>query len=187
MPVENEDKSLVVKAIAQPAAFGAIVVKYENPLRSFIYRISGYTPPESDDVLQDIFVKVWINLQGYDHSFAFSTWLYRIARNATYDDLRKKKRNNQNTTHDETALGLLTDNHSLLDEIEQKANAVEVKKALGNLKSEYKDALILHYFEGKTLMEIAHILEKPKGTISTYLNRGRTALKQKLSHLNPIA
>ena len=77
------DQELVSDTLSDKHAFSAIVKKYEEPMRRYIKRLGCKDENEVDDVLQEIFIKVFINLNDYDPSLQFSSWIYRIAHNET--------------------------------------------------------------------------------------------------------
>lgn len=83
------DRTLVLAALADSIGYGAIVGRYEFVLRRYVTRLLGSHAQAVDDVLQETFLKAYLNLNDYDQARAFSPWLYRIAHNEAISFLRK--------------------------------------------------------------------------------------------------
>lgn len=91
-PYEDlSDKELVATVLLNKDAFSVIITRYEAPLRRYINRLGVRDPRDMEDLLQNSFIKVYRYLQSFDNSFSFSSWIYRIVHNETYDFFRSKK------------------------------------------------------------------------------------------------
>ena len=136
----------------------------------------------AEDVLQDIFIKAYVNLNDFDRSRPFSPWIYRIAHNEAISFLRKRNAETQ-TISDEDAL-LILDRVAGGDDPEaawqRTRTEGDVRKALSALDQRYRDVLVLRYLEEKSYDEIADILEMPPGTVATLINRGLKQLQTPL-------
>ena len=89
--VEKTDNELVKDYLeGKENVFEILVKRYTRPLYSFVWRLCG-NKESSEDIVQETFLKVWKNIKQFDHSKSFKVWIYTIARNSTYDFLRKKK------------------------------------------------------------------------------------------------
>lgn len=161
-------------------AFGRLVETYEGRLLRYIMRISSHSMDESEEILQEVFMSCWKNLQGYDHKLAFSTWIYRIAHNATISSHRKKTTRGEDTavSFDAKLYDKPTEELSFGEEFDQKIQADKVAKVFENMKEEYKEILILRYFEDLAYDEISDILKKPSGTVATLLSRAKKEFQQ---------
>jgi len=84
------DCELVRLSLENADFFAQIVQKYEKPLLRYLLRISNVSLEEAEDLLQEIFIKVYQNLWDFDESLKFSSWIYRIAHNETISAWRKK-------------------------------------------------------------------------------------------------
>ena len=88
---ESTDKELTELALANPDDFGALVDRYWSRLFSYVRRTTYFTKEDIEDILQEVFVKVYRYLNDYDNSMTFSTWIYQITRNTVIDEIRKRK------------------------------------------------------------------------------------------------
>ena len=97
-PLMNEiekksDAELVLLALKNQQFFEHLVHRYEKKLARYVRRFSGLDNESTEDVLQEVFIKIYVNLNDYDASYTFSSWAYRIAHNETINFLRKNKKN----------------------------------------------------------------------------------------------
>ena len=84
------DEELVRKTLDDKRFFAVLVDRYEAKLRRYITRLGVRDPEDQLDVLQEIFLKTYRNLNGFDTSLQFSSWIYRIAHNEAVSWYRKK-------------------------------------------------------------------------------------------------
>ncbi len=125
----------------------------------------------AEDLLQEVFIKIWKNISSYDPSKGrLYTWLLNIARNASIDALRSKnfKKSNQNRPLDKS-VGYLNRNFRT----ESFTDGIGIKKMVDMLKPELKMVIDLLYFKGYTQSEVAQEFSIPLGTVKT---RTRIAL-----------
>lgn len=170
-------------ALRDKAFFGYIVARYESKLSRYLMRLGVHNKQDIEDVLQDIFIKVYKNLNGFDTSLSFSSWIYRIAHNEAISWYRKKQVRPEGHLVDsgEDVLPLISSKEEGADvEFDKDVNAAEVEKALMQLDGKYRDVLILRYFEHKEYDEISDILKIPIGSVGTRIFRGKEALKDAL-------
>ena len=141
----------------------------------YIRRISAATLEDAEDLLQEIFVKVYRNLNDFDQSLKFSSWIYRIAHNQVVSHWRKMKVRPQvlKFEADEDFLKFIATDEDLARDIERKFSGEEVRKMMENLDDKYREVLVLKFLEGKDYKEISDILEKPLGTVATLINRAK--------------
>ncbi len=155
--------------------------RYEAKLLNYILKISNINREDGEDVLQEVFIKAYQNLNDFDLNFKFSNWIYSIAHNTTISAFRKKKVRPQTVPWEDKDLNnilestLDVENTSL-----QKLTYKQVLKIINQLPLKYKDVLILKFVEGKDYQEMSDILRKPMGTIATLINRAKKSLKQEL-------
>jgi len=176
---EKSDRELVAEALKNRHAFAAIVERYENPLRRYIYHLGCADEQDVNDVLQELFIKCYLNLNDYDPDLKFSSWIYRIAHNETISFLRKKRIQPAPVVTEEEMkiIENIADENDLLENISQAFDVDAVKKALMQVNEKYCQALLLRLFEDKSYPEISDILQIPEGTVATYINRGKKELK----------
>jgi len=155
--------------------FSCIVERYEAKLTRYIRRISAATQEDAEDLLQEIFVKVYRNLYGFDPSLKFSSWIYRIAHNQVISQWRKTKSRPQvlKFEADEDFLKFIAADEDLAGNIERKFTGEEVRDVISRLDGKYKEVLVLKFLEEKDYKEISDILRKPLGTVATLINRAK--------------
>ncbi|MDH3702959.1 MAG: sigma-70 family RNA polymerase sigma factor [Alphaproteobacteria bacterium] len=177
-----DDGALVAAALRDKQAFSMIVRRYEPPLSRYIRRLLGTSGQSVDDVLQDVFIKVYVNLNDYDRSRPFSPWIYRIARNEAMSFLRKRRTEPYLLSGEEGMLMLerVLDEPTVLEVLERSRIGTWIRKLIAGLDPSYRDVFVLRYLEEKSYEEISEILEMPMGTVATYINRGKRRLKRDL-------
>jgi len=172
---DKTDEELVVLVLENQDNFLYLVRRYEPWLFRYVSRISNVSRDEAEDVLQDVFIKVYKNLNGFDPELKFSSWIYRITHNEVISNYRKYKNKVKVVSFDKDTEFV----KSLADEfdIEQDLNLVELKdkvlNILNKMSIKYRDVLVLRFLEGKSYREISDILKKPDGTVATLINRAK--------------
>ena len=172
---EKTDEELVALALKDQDFFACLVEKYEPKLMRYVRRISAATQEDAEDLLQEIFVKVYRNLNDFDPDLKFSSWIYRIAHNQVISHWRKTKVRPQvlKFEADEDFLKFIATDENLARDTDRKFSGEEGRKMLENLDKKYKEVLVLKFLEGKDYKEISDILEKPLGTVATLINRAK--------------
>lgn len=154
---------------------------YKDKLERYIKRISFFAQAEVDDILQEVFIKVYINLNSFDKSLKFSSWIYRITHNLVVDKIRKNSKRTCDVSIDNEDLNLIIkSNEDLHIDLINRDSVEKLKEVILNLPNSYKEVLILRFIEEKSYEEIVDILKKPKGTIAALINKGRKIIKEKL-------
>ena len=185
--MEYSDEDLINEYLnGNQESLKIIIERYTAPLYNFVFRFVGVD--NTPDVLQDIFIKVWKNLNKFDIAKShFKTWIFTIARNTTTDYLRKKKMIffSSLDKEEESFENNIEDNSLLPNEVLSKIEDSEfLNKALNLIPSQYKEVLILHYQEEMTFMEIGKILNKPVNTVKNHHYRAILLLRQLILHQN---
>ena len=176
------DQALVRDTLRNPDAFGGLVERYEKMLRRYVTRLGCRNPEDAEDVLQNIFLKIYVNLNEYDERLKFSSWAYRLAHNETVSFFRKKKiRPSSVETEEELVLfDTISDTVDILESLNEKMDAECVRAALEGMDEQYRDVLILKYLEEKSYDEISDILKIPAGTVATRISRGKKKLRERM-------
>ena len=92
MSREFSDSEIISLTLEESDNFALIIDRYEQKIFRYIMRLGDFSVDECEDILQDIFIRVYTHLNEYDESFSFSSWIYRIAHNTTIDAYRKNSR-----------------------------------------------------------------------------------------------
>lgn len=177
------DEQLVEKSLDDNNAFAILVERYERRLLRYIKRLTCYYNHHAEDILQEVFIKIYKNLNNIDTSLSFSSWAYRIAHNESINHLRSKKRKQTDTleTNDPEQFDLiqiLESDDNVSDTVSRKEQAEKVRTIIYSLPKKYRDVLILYYLEDQDYQEISDILKKPIGTVGTLLSRAKAKFKQ---------
>jgi RNA polymerase sigma-70 factor (ECF subfamily) len=176
---EFSDQELVASTLKNRQAFAAIVERYEEPLRRYLRRLGADTEG-TKDILQESFIKIYVNLNDYDAALSFSSWIYRITHNEAINYFRKQS-TRPATVEKEEDLSLFENIPDELDietESDTKARHAVVLKALKSLEENYREMLVLRFFEEKSYEEISDILQIPTGTVASYISRAKLRLKE---------
>ncbi len=181
------DEEVVSMALRDKAFFAHIVFRYEDKLSRYVHRLGIQNQEDRQDVLQDIFVKVYKNLNSFDTSLSFSSWIYRIAHNEAISAYRKKNVRPEGHLVDEGEKHLLLQ-MTVEDDAEVQfdtvRNADAIGMALDSLPEKYRSVLMLRYFEHKEYDEISDILKIPIGSVGTLIYRGKKQLKERIDTKN---
>src|SRR6195256_5949588 len=170
-------------------AFAVLVSRYRNQITSYIYCMTN-DYDGAVDLAQETFVRVYRAADRYQTTYAFSTYIYRIATNLAISELRKRKRRKlvsltgffQSYDGGEPREFQPSDGQPLQDvalvDAERRA---AVQRAIGTLPEKYRAPLILRDVEGKTYDEISRILSTSEGTVKSRISRARGFLREKMT------
>lgn len=151
----------------------ALYDKYAGALFGVILRKLG-NREVAEEVLQDVFTKVWRNFDSYDNTKGrLFTWLVNIARNAAIDATRAKGYNRQNQEIDNVV--------SIIDAQQSTSintETLDVRQLAAKLSPEYQTLIDLIYFQGFTQQEVAESLDIPLGTVKTRLRAAMNRLRE---------
>lgn len=175
------DLQLVQLSLKDHQNFRYLVERYEPLLLRYMRRIANMSKEEAEDLLQEIFIKVYKNLNGFDQKLKFSSWIYRIAHNEIVNHAYKRKTRSITTSLSEGEEPFLQQGEWPIDiirELESEELSEKLHDALMELPDKYREVLILKFFEDKSYREISDILKKPEGTIATLINRAKKKLKK---------
>jgi len=179
--INKTDEQIVVLTLKNQDYYLCLMRRYEAKLLNYILKISNISREDAEDILQEVFVKAYQNLNDFDLNFKFSNWMYSIAHNATISAFRKKRVRPQTISWEDKDLNnILKSTLDIEDTSLQKLSYKQIVKIINQLPLKYKDVLILKFVEGKDYREISDILHKPMGTIATLINRAKKSLKQEL-------
>ncbi len=179
----SQEVKLVQAALKNPQDFEPIIELYEPKLNRFLSHLGVGVEEDREDLLQEIFWKVYQNLNSFDQDMSLNAWIYRIARNTAYDHFRKiKSRGYKIEFSEEEAVffweNLVDESLHFTEEIDQKKRQALVKEILEQVPDKYREVLILLFLEDRSYQEIADILRKNENTIATLISRGKQKFKQ---------
>lgn len=176
------DEELVRLSLGDKQVFGELVSRYERKLSAYIFRLGKLGQEDIEDLLQEIFLKTYMNLNGFDQDLKFSSWLYRIAHNETMAFFRRRRiRPHGHLAPDsEDILTKMASELNLTKEVEERHDASLLGKSLEKLPLEYREIMYLRYMEEKSYDEISDILTLPPGTVATRINRAKKRIQKEM-------
>ncbi len=176
------DQEIIKRTLTDRNAYSLIVERYEASLARYIRRLGCSDSDAIKDLLQEIFIKTYLNLNDYDSSLQFSSWIYRIAHNETVSFFRKNSTRPRVAISDEelAMFEQVKDEVDIRLIVEQAHDTRILHDALARLENKYRDVLILRFLEEKSYEEISDILKIPMGTVATLVSRGKAKLKELL-------
>jgi len=162
-------------------AYSLLMDEYFEKVYTRMLKMTGQ-PGDAEDLTMEAFNKAFSKLDQYTEDFAFSTWLYRIAKNNCIDHLRRNKKDNDNMVAEQQA-GFGIAAHELANQlpspeqlmIKQQETRL-LREIVDTLHPKYKDIIKLHYFNELSCEEIAQQLDLPEGTVKVRLFRARELL-----------
>lgn len=175
--------------IGDEDAFAELVGRYRNQITSYIYRMTN-DYDGAVDLAQETFVRVYRAADRYQTTYAFSTYIYRIATNLAISELRKRKRRRlvsltgffQSKDGAEPREFNPADERPLVDsEMVDAERRLAVQRAISTLPEKYRAPLVLRDVDGKSYEEISRILQTSEGTVKSRISRARGFLREKMS------
>lgn len=183
---EKTDEDLVRLTLADQKIFACLVNRYRQKLSWYIKKISGLGHEDAEDLLQDIFIGVYKNLNHFDRRLKFSSWIYRIAHNKVISDFRRRKSAPRQISWDNAEiLEKLTAEFKIEEATDRGLASRRLGQAMEKLDYRYREVLTLRFWEEKSYEEISDILQKPAGTVATLINRAKTRLKNEIKKQTP--
>lgn len=178
---ELDDGQVVERHLeGDPRAFGALVDRYQSRLLGFIVRSTG-DRERAEDLVQEVFIRVFRHLHRFDQCRKFSTWIYTIASNLAKNELRNRSRSPLALFPNSRANGdgdyrpvEFEDRSTRPDDLYHKRYLKDaVQRSVTQMAPHHRDVFVLRELEGKSYSEIADITGCNLGTVKSRLNRAR--------------
>lgn len=178
----NSDNALMLKVKAGDLdKLGLLFERYNRRLFSYFYRLTS-NRDLSEDLVQGVFERIIKYRDTYDNTGAFSTWIYRIARNLHVDHHRKN--NHEDMLDDLANLDSIKGNSTEMEDLFDEDNELMLLNlALERLDAEKKETLILSRYQGFKYKEIAAIMNCTESAVKVRIFRALNDLKQIISEL----
>ncbi|MBT9130663.1 MAG: ECF RNA polymerase sigma factor SigW [candidate division WS2 bacterium] len=172
----DEDVAKAVQS-GDVSAFEVLMHRYEMKINRYILRIlPDYE--EAQDLLQETFMKVYININSFDAKRRFSPWIYRIAHNEVINRLRQKKKEMISPFDLDTFLPMSL-KEDVMNKVEDiKLTSAELNNCMGKLEIKYREPLLFFYLEELSYNDISDILRIPVSTVGVRIKRGKDMLKK---------
>lgn len=171
---EVSDAHLVERCLnGDRQIFRLLYQRYQHKVRSTLYQLCGVSV--LDDLVQDVFLRVWKGLPNLKNPKHFSTWLYRITWNVATDRRQKfAKQRSELETLNNNVDSTISDTSDLMHLHYQDL----VQRGLADLSFEHRTVLVLHDIEDLPQKQIAEILELPVGTVKSRLFHARAGMRK---------
>ncbi|MDE6046434.1 MAG: RNA polymerase sigma factor [Alistipes sp.] len=165
-----DDRQLVAQVLGgDDAAFEYLFNRYHEAIRRlFVQRMGGAN--DIDDLLQETFIKVYINLHRYDPGFTFGQWVYTIARNTFIDYVRRRQ---EDLPIDERFAAPASNAPTPEENVINLQQRTQIEHYLDRLTPQYRRLIVLRFFDEYSYEEIAAKLSLPLGTVKTQIHRAR--------------
>jgi len=188
--VSLSDEDLMARvAEDDDRAFTELVGRFQGRVTNLISRVLN-DRGASDDLAQEVFVRVFVHRRNYRRGSKFSTWVFTIAANLAKNEIRRRVRRRNLFSLDALTEMLNDSIPELADPAESSESGLEreqlqgeVGRAIATVPEKYRLALVLRDIEGLAYEEIAEVLGVPGGTVRSRINRARSMLKRKLQPL----
>jgi len=175
----NTDRELILEL--QDGSLEALGTLYDHH-RHMVYRTALMITGDSqaaDDLLQDVFLRLYRFIDNFDTERPLEPWLYRMTTNLSYDWV--KRRSSLVSSLEDMADWLIgSGKNTPYESVEQQDEWAQVQMAVSSLPLSQRVVVVLYYLNDLTVQDISDILEVPVGTVKSRLHYGRLTLKRKL-------
>lgn len=165
------------------SAFGVLVERFEPKLLRYSRKFL-FDHEDGKDIVQEVFMKAYGNIQSFDVKRSFSSWIYRIAHNEFINAIKKKGREPLSFFDPDTLFPHPTAPTQADDELKKQEIKEMVEKCLDKLDAKYREPLVLYYYEDMDYKQISEIMHIPVSTAAIRLKRGKEALQKVYQSLN---
>lgn len=186
-PQQAEGEAALIRRCCEGdrICFDALVTRYASRVYNIAFRITGHAQ-DAEDAAQETFVRAFRAMRKFRFQCEFSTWLYRIAVNASLDELKRRKRrpaafSSLKQDEDEPDPQYSTREPDPQQTLQERERQAVIARALNALPPHYRLVLTLYDIEGHSYQEIAAVTDTPVGTVKSRLNRARLALRALLA------
>ena len=176
------DVELVKLSLSDQDNFLYLVNRYQGRLLSYIRRLTNIKPEDAEDILQEVFIKVYLNLNDFKEDLKFSSWIYRIAHNQVISNYRKLKARPEGylLPLEDWATANLAAELDIAADLDKRLLRENIMKVLAALDVKYREILILKFLEEKSYQEISDILRKPAGTIASLIFKAKEEFRREM-------
>lgn len=177
---ERTDEEIVISVQrGDVEAFGVLMNRYEPKLIRYARRFL-FDGDEAKDLLQEVFIKAYVNIKSFDVSRRFSPWIYRIAHNEFVNAVKKRKKDKNLISM--FYLDILFPHpiakETADDDLHRKELKTMLDRSLDKISPKYREPLTLYYYDEMDYKEIAEIMRVPVSTVGVWLQRGRAELRK---------
>lgn len=157
--------------------FGLLIERYEPKMMRYAKRFL-FDSESAKDLVQEVFIKSYVNINGFDLTKKFSPWLYRIAHNSFINEIGRKNRDRSLFFGADIFLPRLFSKDSAEKDLLDRELKEDLNACLANIALRYREVLVLYYFENLSYQEIADVLHIPVAAVGVRLSRARKAMRK---------
>ncbi len=176
MSIETDEQIVAKVQKGDSESFAELVARYEDKLLR--YGRKFMRDEDAVDIVQEVFIKAYENIQSFDASRRFSPWIYRIAHNEFVNAIKKESRGPVWGIDIDEVFPHLAAPESAEDRALARDSREMLERYLRELDPKYREPLVLYYFEEMSYKDIADVLRIPISTVGVRIARGKTALKK---------
>lgn len=182
---KTDEEIVVLVKNGDKEAFGVLIERYEKKIlrygRKFLNNLA-----DIEDLVQEIFIKTYVNINGFNTSKRFSPWIYRIAHNEFVNALKKSKNERSHfiDIDSDTVFPHIASEERTDKETDERELKELLDKGLDRLDNKYREPLLFFYMEGMSYKDISDILQIPISTVGVRVKRGKLALQKIYKELN---
>ena len=178
MQLHEQPDSELVRQIqsGDDAGFDELMRRYKRPILSFVFRMLG-NAEDAADVAQDVFVRVYQNLDACRSDAKFSTWLFAMARNAAIDRLRWRARHPTESMESAPEIAMPS---GTAEDVNTREIGRQIAAAVDKLPEDQRTALVLSEYQGMSYAEIAGVMRCSEKSVESRLYRAKQTLREAL-------
>lgn len=167
------DEEIIEKVRSSDQEIYAVIIeRYQNKLLRYASSLV-HDEDKATDIVQDSFIKAFINLKGFNTNKKFSSWIYRIVHNEAINTIKKYQKEIQLPE----GIDFRSD-EDIGKDFERKEDAEKIEKCLAKMPQKYSAPLSLFYIDEKSYEEISDILKIPMGTVAVRISRAKLLMKK---------
>ena len=168
-------------------SFGLLLERHRGPMVHFLYRMVQ-NQAVSEELAQEVFLRVYRSRETYEPTAKFTTWLFRIATHVALNSIRDRKKEKGHESLDEEMLdGMerqVADRQQTVEqEMVHEVKLREVRQAIEALPAKQRAAVLMHKYEGLDYTQIAGVLSCSESAIKSLLFRAYESLRDRLAHM----
>lgn len=172
----DEEIAVLIKT-GNEDALKVMIERYQPKMMRYANKFL-YLYEDRQDAVSEVFIKTYQNIQSFDESRSFSSWIYKIAHNNFINFIKKKGREALPLIDPDTFFAVKVPDEAEIKNREISELREVLDSILEKISIKYREILVLYYYEDKTYDEIAEILEIPKNTVGVRLKRARIKMKE---------
>jgi RNA polymerase sigma-70 factor (ECF subfamily) len=174
------DYELVLEVLSDLSNYQFVIERYSDKLIKYIQRLIYVNREDAEDILQEVFIKTYRNLNSYNPKYKFSSWIYRITHNEAISFLRSRQTKIPTVVNEfeKDVFAELVSDVNLEDEYISKATSQTVHQVLAKLDTKYRSVLVLRFIEDMDYNEISNTLQISVGTVGSLINRAKSKFKE---------